>query len=780
MRVRGSVTRGAFGLLAGLAFACALQLVSPAPAPAWFADFFDGDASGQAVYEDMSIHPQAVREGSTVYVVYQGKGLAPYLVAFDDGGGVRGPYRIGENPLASGWNPDDSHGAPSLLVDPDGRYLHVFWGSHVSGLQHARASIDDPSRWTPLPSVSGNVTYPQVFRDSTGMAHLFFRNDEDQGDPSEPERGSWLESLSADGGSTWSTPTVIVRGSAEISWYGHFESGAGGRVDAVLTAHQRALVSPYARRGVYFMRRESGGLWADVAGSALETSVGAGVTPASLASTATAAVVYSSPDENQNQLTVAEDPSGLPGILFASGNGWGPASHRFVFARWSGSEWASATVAPTDHQMDASALEYLADGSIDAYVTAGGTNGKSTASDPYSDRGGDIVLMHSNDAGASWVESRTIAAADLDQGIVYNDPQIVHGHDGGSRLLFGEWDNDAGNFIHKVFLWGPDGYRGREFFPEAERLGGLNRYETAVAISRAGFPNGADTVIVASGASHADALAGVPLANAYHAPLLLVPSAGFPPVVRDEVRRLKATEVIVLGGSASVSGGTFTALHTGAVKHVRRIGGADRYAVASAIASSLASKAGRSDLAFVVSGTAFADALSASPLAAVTGAPVLLVSADQVPRATADRLRSLGVTRTIVVGGPGSVSDVVLAALPQPVRVSGSTRYETSAALASLALDGGSGVPARSLRTDRPVVASGEVFADALAGGVLAARFRAPVLLTQGDELSSSAASWLDGRARRVIRCYFLGGTGTLSQGVAAQVSDVLRGHAAE
>lgn len=46
--------------------------------------------------------------------------------------------------------------------------------------------------------------------------------------------------------------------------------------------------------------------------------------------------------------------------------------------------------------------------------------------------------------------------------------------------------------------------------PKSTRLAGAGRYETAVEISKAGFPDGSGTVVLAYGLNYADALAGVP------------------------------------------------------------------------------------------------------------------------------------------------------------------------------------------------------------------------------------------------------------------------------
>lgn len=61
-----------------------------------------------------------------------------------------------------------------------------------------------------------------------------------------------------------------------------------------------------------------------------------------------------------------------------------------------------------------------------------------------------------------------------------------------------------------------------EAAPDAVRVAGENRYDTAVALSQRSFPNGAPIVFVASGLDFADALTAAPAAAAAGGPLLLV------------------------------------------------------------------------------------------------------------------------------------------------------------------------------------------------------------------------------------------------------------------
>ncbi len=86
------------------------------------------------------------------------------------------------------------------------------------------------------------------------------------------------------------------------------------------------------------------------------------------------------------------------------------------------------------------------------------------------------------------------------------------------------------------------------------RLAGSDRYATAVAISAANFAaNGPDTVYVSAGANFPDSLSAGPIAGRGADPVLLVPRTSLPSAVAAEIARLNPSQVVVIGGSASVS-----------------------------------------------------------------------------------------------------------------------------------------------------------------------------------------------------------------------------------
>ena len=114
------------------------------------------------------------------------------------------------------------------------------------------------------------------------------------------------------------------------------------------------------------------------------------------------------------------------------------------------------------------------------------------------------------------------------------------------------------------------------------RLAGSNRTKTAVEISKAGFEK-ADTVVLASGNDFPDALAGGPLAYALRAPILLV-RGRLDDATREEIARLEAKKVVILGGELAVSKAVEEEL---AEKYeVERVAGQNRYKTAVAIAES--------------------------------------------------------------------------------------------------------------------------------------------------------------------------------------------------
>ncbi len=193
------------------------------------------------------------------------------------------------------------------------------------------------------------------------------------------------------------------------------------------------------------------------------------------------------------------------------------------------------------------------------------------------------------------------------------------------------------------------------YSPVVDRLGGADRYAVSAAISRDGFTSGIPVAYIASGAVFPDALSGSAIAAKDGAPVLLVTKDSIPSAVTDELTRLSPGRLVILGGPNTVSAEVEKALR--ASRPTTRLTAADRFGV-SAAASAAAFPSG-SKTVFIASGLVFPDALSGSPAAAANGAPVLLVTPNEIPATVAAELDRLNPSQIVVLGGTATISDAV-------------------------------------------------------------------------------------------------------------------------
>lgn len=300
---------------------------------------------------------------------------------------------------------------------------------------------------------------------------------------------------------------------------------------------------------------------------------------------------------------------------------------------------------------------------------------------------------------------------------------------------------------------------------ELVRLAGRNRTQTAVAISQAGFES-AETVVLASGNDFPDALAGGPLAYALRAPILLV-RGKLDDATREELERLNASRIVILGGELAVSGAVEEEL---AEKYaVERVAGQNRYETAVKIAEKLAEVTGReTEEVFFASAENYPDALAISPVAALKGYPILYVAANGRLNATGAYVEAADIGKGTILGGEVAVAKAAETALEafgvETERLFGTSRYDTNMVINQqyAALLDGEGICA----------ATGRDYPDALTGGVYAAMRREPLLLTAA-KLQAGQADYIRTRAPRVITVF--GGTAAISDALVNEMLAALR-----
>lgn len=255
---------------------------------------------------------------------------------------------------------------------------------------------------------------------------------------------------------------------------------------------------------------------------------------------------------------------------------------------------------------------------------------------------------------------------------------------------------------------------------EENRISGRNRISTAIEVSKKYYEK-ANTVIIARSDEYPDSLTASPLAKKLNAPILLTSKNELEEPVKAEIKRLKATNIIIVGGVNSISTNVEKALRQ-YDKDIERVAGHSRYETSAAIAERLL-KLSKKQTAIIASGENFADALTAGAYAAKQEYPILLVQKTTVDTQITKVLNKY-INKTIIAGGVNSVSEKVKKDLPKNTeRIAGRSRYDTAAQIAK-----------KLFQSEKAFVASGEVFADALVVSPVAGRLSSPILLVNRKE----------------------------------------------
>lgn len=193
---------------------------------------------------------------------------------------------------------------------------------------------------------------------------------------------------------------------------------------------------------------------------------------------------------------------------------------------------------------------------------------------------------------------------------------------------------------------------------EVTRLAGRDRYATAADVAlraSASVPVGRE-VYLATGEGYADALAGGATAGSTGSPLLLTARDRLPEATADALAALRPSAVRIVGGRGAVGPEVEAQLAALSVPVVRTEG-ADRYATAAALSANTYRDG--AEVAYLATGSGYADALAVGGAAALARGPVLLARPTCLPLATAIELRRLGAERVVVLGGPGVLGEDV-------------------------------------------------------------------------------------------------------------------------
>ncbi|PKK39893.1 N-acetylmuramoyl-L-alanine amidase [Clostridiaceae bacterium JG1575] len=297
---------------------------------------------------------------------------------------------------------------------------------------------------------------------------------------------------------------------------------------------------------------------------------------------------------------------------------------------------------------------------------------------------------------------------------------------------------------------------------KVRRIFGLDRFTTAVELSKEGFPK-ANTVVLAQSSTMADAVLAGPLAQALKAPILLTEKTALPEATKQELQRLSAKNIILVGGEGTIDSSLEKTLKKSF--NVERLGGKSRIETSLAVARKIQLLT-KNNSFFLVNGNATADALSVGAISGRAGegtTPILFAQQSNIPTQVQRYLSDAAYQKAFVIGGTLSLDAKVFGQLKayQPERIFGATRAHTSLAIADRFMP----------QSTRFALTGGERGIDALAAAPLLAQKGMPILLIQRDRLPKELRARITPDLFEVL---ILGGNGVVSEQVEQEVRSLL------
>ncbi|WP_288222064.1 cell wall-binding repeat-containing protein [uncultured Clostridium sp.] len=304
---------------------------------------------------------------------------------------------------------------------------------------------------------------------------------------------------------------------------------------------------------------------------------------------------------------------------------------------------------------------------------------------------------------------------------IYPERNTPVGAGGASNKFSGNYNwNDKGYIEAKSISFT------NEYIPPVEVQYGLSRYDTAVEVSKSQFTS-SETIVISNGYAIPDGLTATPIASYYKAPLLLVDTNSVPVATQNEIKRLKAKNVIIVGGTGVVTPAVEKQLRNIGITKITRLGGLDRYATALQVAQYIDSNLYDVEKVVIANGYGEPDALSIAPVSGRDRMPIILVEDNYIPTNVKNWLKSEDLNTAYIIGGTGIISNNVLNQVNSMTRqnivnnrLGGIDRYETNARVIERFY---------GELVNKVYVTEGTALADALTAGPVAALNESPVVI---------------------------------------------------
>jgi len=298
---------------------------------------------------------------------------------------------------------------------------------------------------------------------------------------------------------------------------------------------------------------------------------------------------------------------------------------------------------------------------------------------------------------------------------------------------------------------------------QVKRFEGNNRYETAAKLATFNWTK-SDNIVLVSGEGYADALSASVLAKRLNAPIILTNPNNLNDNARQTIEKLKAKNIYVIGGEASISSKIRNRLKDN--YKLIELKGRDRFETNLNVAEEMVKLGVDTSEVMVVNGKdGFSDALSAAPIAAANGQILLIVSKDNGKTAT--EFIQKHNSKATVIGTRNVVSDKIYNSLGASRRVDGgANRFETNLKI----------LKEFNVKSDTHLYianSTGKGYADALVASVLAGKFNAPLILTDTKDSKDTekALKYIKDNIKGTTEINAVGGKSVIPESVTENIN---------
>ncbi|HGM1348702.1 TPA: cell wall-binding repeat-containing protein [Clostridioides difficile] len=307
------------------------------------------------------------------------------------------------------------------------------------------------------------------------------------------------------------------------------------------------------------------------------------------------------------------------------------------------------------------------------------------------------------------------------------------------NLIIFDWENQRKESS------GGNSYTPPPIVTKIDSLVGSDRYDTSIKISKQGWDD-ANNVVLINSSSIPDALSATPFAKAKNAPILLTQTNSLNQLTENEISRLGAKNIYIIGGFNSVDVSIESYLKDKGL-NIIRISGNDRYDTSIKLAKELNKENKLSKLVLVNGEKGLADAVSMGAISAKEKMPILLTNQNDDMKVIEELIDNKDISKSYVVGGDSLFNKDIEEKLPYVIKIAGEDRTETNSKVIEYFYD--------DIVLDNLYIAKNgenrdDDLVDALSVGVLAGKTESPVLLV-GDGIKDSQKSLINKKDFRYI-----------------------------